>query len=335
MGIEQAVSAIGLGLLQLVVGLVLAIGCIYIGFILFEKILKEIDLQEELKRGNIAIGIVMVAIVITLAGIISRGVSGITSGISDISGMNVMDILLNVVAGIVHLIIGIVLAVVAIYMAFGIWGKITAKIEETSELKNNNTAIGVVMAGVLIAVGFVIQGSVSGIGAAIASWSVVGIGGIVIGLLQLAVGLILAMACIYIGFSLFNKLLTEIDLQDELNKGNTAIGIVSAAIMITLSEVIGGAVGGITSGLFGQNINFIGAIVGGIVQLIVGIVFAVIAIYIAFRIWDKITAKIEETNELKNNNIAVGVVMAGVLIAVGFVIRGAIGGIGVGIAAAF
>ena len=50
--------------------------------------------------------------------------------------------------------------------------------------------------------------------------------------------------------------------------------------------------------------------------MIVGIVFAIIAIYIAFRIWDKITAKLEETNELKNNNIAVGVVMAGVLIAV-------------------
>ncbi|PKP59309.1 MAG: hypothetical protein CVT89_01465 [Candidatus Altiarchaeales archaeon HGW-Altiarchaeales-2] len=127
------------------------------------------------------------------------------------------------------------------------------------------------MAGVLIAVGFVIQRAIGGIGAAITTLSVVGI---VLGLLQLAIGLILAMACIYLGFSLFNKILTEIDLQDELNKGNTAVGIVSAAIMITLAEVIGSAVSGITSGLLGKEMNFIGAIVGGVAQLIVGIIFA-------------------------------------------------------------
>jgi len=333
MAIEQALSAIGMGLFQLVVGLVLAMACIYIGFSLFDKILKEIDLQEELKKGNIAIGIVTVAIIITLAGIISGGVSGITSSISNISGMNVTDIIVKVVVpGIVQLLIGIVMAVVAIYMAFKIWDKITTKIEETEELKKNNAAIGVVMAGVLIAVGFIIQGSVSGIGTAIATLSVVGI---VLGLLQLAIGLILAMACIYLGFSMFDKILTEIDLQNELNKGNAAIGIVSAAIMITLAEVIGSAVSGITSGLLGKEINFIGAIVGGIVQLIVGIIFAVIAIYLAFKVWDKITTKIEETDELKKNNVAIGLVMAGVLIAVGFVIQGAISGIGAGIAAAF
>jgi len=52
MAIEQAMGAIGLGLFQLIVGLILAIACIYVGFSLFNKILKEIDLQEELKKGN-------------------------------------------------------------------------------------------------------------------------------------------------------------------------------------------------------------------------------------------------------------------------------------------
>jgi len=333
MAIVQAIGAVGLGLFQLIVGLILAIVCIYVGFSLFNKILKEIDLQEELKKGNTAVGIVTVAIIITLAGIISGSVGRITSDISNISGMNVIDILVKVVAsGIVQLAIGIVLAVVAIYMAFKIWGRITTKTKEIDELYKNNIAIGIVMAGILIAVGFVIQGSVSGIGTAIATLKVVDI---LLGLLQFAIGLILAMACIYVGFSLFDKILTEIDLQDELNKGNTAVGIVSAAIMITLAEVIRSAVSGITSGLLGQEMNFIGAIVGGVAHLIVGIVFAVIAIYIAFKIWDNITTKIEETDELKKNNVAIGIVMAGVLISVGFVIQSAISGIGVAIATAF
>lgn len=170
MAIGQAMGAIGLGLFQLIVGLILAIACIYAGFSLFNKILKEIDLQEELKKGNTAVGIVTVAIMITLAGIISGSVSRITSSISSISEMNGIDILVKVVApGIVQLAIGVVLAVVAIYMAFKIWGRITTKTKEIDELYKNNVAIGIVMAGILIAVGFVIQSAISGIGVAIAT----------------------------------------------------------------------------------------------------------------------------------------------------------------------
>jgi len=326
MAIEQAIGAIGIGLLQLLIGLILAMGGIYAGFVLFDKILKEIDLQEELKKKNMAVGIVAVAIMITIAGIISTGVAGITKGLFG------QDIVHAAVGGVAQLIIGIIFAVIAIYLAFKIWDKITTKIEETDELKNNNVAIGVVMAGVLIAVGFVIQGSVNGISTAFAAFSVVGI---ILGLFQLVIGLILATATIYIGFSLFDKILKEIDLQEELKKRNVAIGVLSSAIMITLAEVTSSAVSGITSGLLGQNINAIGAVVGGITQLIIGIIFAVIAIYLAFKIWDKITTKIEETDELKNNNVAIGVVMAGVLIAVGFVIQGSISGIATAILAGF
>jgi len=326
MAIEQALSMIGLGLFQFVIGLMLAIVCIYTGFILFDKILREIDLQEELKKKNMAVGIVAVAIMITIAGIISTGVAGITKGLFG------QDIVHAAVGGIIQLIIGIIFAVIAIYLAFKIWDIITTEIEETDELKNNNIAIGVIIAGVLIAVGFVIQGSVNGISNAFATLSIFGV---IIGLLQLVIGLILAIATIYIGFSLFDKILKEIDLQEELKKGNVAIGVLSAAIMITLAEVTSSAVSGITSGLSGKEINVVGTIIGGITQLIIGIIFAVIAIYLALYIWNKITKKIEETDELKNNNIAIGVVMAGVLIAVGFVIQGSISGIATAILAGF
>jgi len=326
MAIEQAIGAIGIGLLQLLIGLILAMGGTYAGFILFDKILREIDLQEELKKKNMAVGIVAVAIMITIAGIISTGVAGITKGLFG------QDFVHAAVGGIIQLIIGIIFAVIAIYLAFKIWDIITTEIEETDELKNNNIAIGVIIAGVLIAVGFVIQGSVNGISNAFATLSIFGV---IIGLLQLVMGLILAIATIYIGFSLFDKILKEIDLQEELKKGNVAIGVLSAAIMITLAEVTSSAVSGITSGLSGKEINVVGTIIGGITQLIIGIIFAVIAIYLALYIWNKITKKIEETDELKNNNIAIGVVMAGVLIAVGFVIQGSISGIATAILAGF
>lgn len=155
-------------------------------------------------------------------------------------------------------------------------------------------------------------------------YSIVSIG---LGLMQLLVGLLLAIGSIYVGFRLVDRIVEKIDFQEELKKRNNAIAILAAAIIITLAEVVASGVDGLTKGLTGQTTNAIGVVVVGIVQLIIGIVFAVLAIYIALKIWNRFTTEIEEEEELKNGNIAIGIVMGSILIAVGFVIQASIGGI--------
>ncbi|MCS4542129.1 MAG: DUF350 domain-containing protein [Euryarchaeota archaeon] len=49
--------------LQLVLAIILAIIAIYIGLSVFGKLTKGIDEIEELKRGNVAIGIIFAALV--------------------------------------------------------------------------------------------------------------------------------------------------------------------------------------------------------------------------------------------------------------------------------
>lgn len=157
----QAIVGIGIGVLQLIVGLVLAIASIYIGLSMFGKFTKGIDEEAELKKGNVAVGILQAAIILSIANVVQTGVLGLTT-------MKVFS-LAAILAGIVQLLIGIALAVVAIYIAINVLDKITKNIDEMEELKKGNVAVAILMAGVLIAVSFVVQAGVSGIGSAVYS----------------------------------------------------------------------------------------------------------------------------------------------------------------------
>ena len=158
------------GFLQLLLGLIFAAVAIYIGVRVFDRFTKNIDEMEELRSGNVAVGILLAAVVITVAIIVQSGVAGVTSAVLGSGGSrSVTDYVVGLVGGLVQLILGVVLAVVAIYMAVNIFGKITKGIDEEAELRKGNVAVSVVLSGFLIAVGFVIQAGVSAISAGFGS----------------------------------------------------------------------------------------------------------------------------------------------------------------------
>jgi uncharacterized membrane protein YjfL (UPF0719 family) len=155
------IMGVGIGVVQLIVGLVLAIASIYIGLSMFGKFTKGINEEEELKKGNVAVGILQAAIILSIANVVQSGVVGLTGALT--LGFSVNAI----IAGVIQLIVGIVLAVVAIYMAINVLDKITKGIDEMAEIKKGNVAVAILMAGVLIAVSFVVQAGVSGIARAV------------------------------------------------------------------------------------------------------------------------------------------------------------------------
>ncbi len=164
MSLIDMLIGLAIGLVQLIIGLILAMGSVYLGLKLLDKLTKGIDEMEELKKGNVAVGILMAAVIFSIATVVQSGVAGLTRVIAGRTGA-ALFVALGV--GIVQLIIGIVIAVVAIYIAINVLDKITVEIDEMAELKKGNVAVAILMAGVLLAVSFVIQAGVSGIAEAI------------------------------------------------------------------------------------------------------------------------------------------------------------------------
>jgi uncharacterized membrane protein YjfL (UPF0719 family) len=90
-GINKAVSvgilsidgllAIGVAFIQLVLGIVLAVGAIYLALYILDKLTTGVEEFEEIKKGNVAVALEMGGVIIAVAVIIQSGVIGITAAL--------------------------------------------------------------------------------------------------------------------------------------------------------------------------------------------------------------------------------------------------------------
>ena len=72
----------------------------------------------------------------------------------------------------------------------------------------------------------------------------------------------------------------------------------------------------------------------GIVQLVISIIFAVVALYIGFSVLGKISKGMDEEKELAKGNVAVGIIVAAVFVAIAMVVESGVSGLSAGISKA-
>jgi len=163
--------------------------------------------------------------------------------------------LVNAVVGIIQLVIAIILAVAALYIGFSVLGKITKGIDEEKEIAKGNTAVGILVASVFIAIGIVVQSGVAGISVGISQALRPGISTgdsitiLLVSVLQLILGIVLAIVAIYLALNILDKLTKGIDEFAELKKGNVAVALEMAGVIITVAIIIQSGVMGITAAL--------------------------------------------------------------------------------------
>ena len=161
----------------------------------------------------------------------------------------------NAIVGIIHLIIAIIVAVVALYIGFSVLGRITKGIDEEKEIARGNAAVGILVASVFIAIGIVVQSGVTGVSRGLSTaWNVgifstEGILAIVMAILQLILGIVLAIVAIYIALNILDRLTKGIEEFEELKKGNVAVALEMAGVIITVAIIIQSGVLGITGAL--------------------------------------------------------------------------------------
>jgi len=166
-----------------------------------------------------------------------------------------MVLLLNAAVGLIQLVIAIVFAVVALYIGFLVLGKITKGIDEEKELAKGNVAVGVLVASVFIAIALVVQSGVSGLSVGINKALSLGILSgdgiltIIIAVVQLLLGIVLAVAAIYLALNILDKLTKGVEEFEELKKGNVAVALEMAGVIIAVAVIIQSGVIGITASI--------------------------------------------------------------------------------------
>ena len=154
-----------------------------------------------------------------------------------------MDIALIGLA-LLRLVLAIVFAILGLYIASWVLGKLTKGIDEWEEIGKGNHAVAIYVAGIFISVAIIVAPGVIGL------FRTFDLIGIAVGFVQLVLALALAVVMQYIGLWVFGKLTKDLDEWGELKKGNAAVGIVMAAIVIAISTIVSQGVASIIAAIF-------------------------------------------------------------------------------------
>ena len=164
-------------------------------------------------------------------------------------------LLANAVVGLIQLLISIIFAVLALYIGFAVLSKITKGIDEEKELAKGNTAVGIIVASVFVAIALVVQSGVSGISVGINKalsvgiLSVDGLLAVFVAFIQLILGIVLAVAAIYLALNILDKLTKGVEEFEEIKKGNVAVALEMGGVIIAVAVIIQSGVIGITAAL--------------------------------------------------------------------------------------
>ncbi len=157
--------------------------------------------------------------------------------------------LANALVGLVQLVIAIILAVVALYIGFFVFSRITKGIDEAKELARGNMAVGIIIASIFFAIALVVQSGIAGISVGIMKALAGDWLAIVVSLLQLILGIILAIGAIFLALYILDRLTKGVDEFEEIRKGNAAVALMMAGVIVSTAIIIQSGVIGITSAL--------------------------------------------------------------------------------------
>ena len=180
--------------------------------------------------------------------------------------------------------------------------------------------------------------------AEVSGWmGVVGsLGGLLIGVIQVVLGLSMAAFAVTAGLTLLGKLLDGLDIWAEIKNKNISVALLAGAVVLSYTNVIGSGIDSMTKSVGSlastSAANWAAGVSGfaaGFINLIVAVALASAAITVTFTIMDKLTKDIDEKAEFKNGNIAIGIVYAGILYGVSHMVASGVSGVGTGLGAFF
>ncbi|MBI4370317.1 MAG: DUF350 domain-containing protein [Elusimicrobia bacterium] len=149
------VTRLLISVFELAASVIIAVFVIFVSYRIFIRANTDFDEEEEIKKGNVAVGILLAAIMVASAMIIQKGLYPIMSMIRIYltSPVNQTFTQWQVpVFALAHFMMVFGLAVGTISFSLRLYGRLTRHVQEGKELQKGNPAVGMVLGAVVIIV---------------------------------------------------------------------------------------------------------------------------------------------------------------------------------------
>jgi len=150
------------GAVQLIVSLLAGLGVAVVSFWAFRRLHPDLDQIKALKGGNVAVSIVLASMLVGTGLVVVQALEPVVStlqttlydGVTFWSGLSFLGLTLG------HLVLVLFIAIMGIYMATRVFVWLTPKVDEFAEIKDDNIAVAITLAAVIILVSmFLAHGS--------------------------------------------------------------------------------------------------------------------------------------------------------------------------------
>jgi uncharacterized membrane protein YjfL (UPF0719 family) len=143
---------------------------IVITYKIFVKANPDFDMEEEIKKGNVAVGILMTAILFSASLILQKGMSSVVSIFRlyiSAPAESTLCLWKIVLMSFGHLTMSMVMALITIKVTLRLFGKMDKELHAGKELQKGNVAVGILLAGVVLVAALYVSEGVSGISKAL------------------------------------------------------------------------------------------------------------------------------------------------------------------------
>ena len=147
------IQPIIVGVVELVFSFLMGILTVWIAFHWFARLTREIDETHELKKNNIAVGILLSAVLISTAFIVRQTIYPSISTLQTYAreGFDLLSVLKLLGVTLFCLVFSLVLSLSGIWFGIKIFCRLTRDVDEIEEIGRNNISVALVL-GVLIVV---------------------------------------------------------------------------------------------------------------------------------------------------------------------------------------
>jgi len=152
---------------------------------------------------------------------------------------------------IVQLALAVVLSALAAYLGLWVFSRSTPGLDEWSELRRGNPAVGVVMAAVVVGVAIILRPALQVVTLQLDTGATLEvIWRLLTQALLVAVGLFLSLIVIAFALWLFTRLTGDLDEWAEIGKGSVGVAVLLAGVILATALLSGTALDGILKLIF-------------------------------------------------------------------------------------
>jgi uncharacterized membrane protein YjfL (UPF0719 family) len=148
------------GIVQIILSIIIAISLVYLASKIFRKLISGINEAEELKKNNIAVAVLDGSIVLALILVVKKSIESAVTIFGNTLRNPEAEFSSYIESAVIiigHIFLGGIIAFSAIYIALQIFIKLTKELDELKEIKESNTAVGILLGIIIVSIALLLQ----------------------------------------------------------------------------------------------------------------------------------------------------------------------------------